>query len=227
MDQTYLIVGLGNPGSKYEKTYHNVGWMAVDALAAAYDININRSKFNGLYGQGWAGDNKLIFLKPTTYMNNSGEAVAAYARFFKLQPSQIAVIYDDIDLPSGTMRIREKGGPGTHNGMKSIVNLLGSRDFPRFRLGIGPLPGKMDLISYVLAKMTEADLAATERLFKDLKLALDYWIGRDIQFAMNRLNRRPGPVRPVGGKSGAGVQPDAKSGVDIKPSVASKGDGEN
>ena len=133
----FLIVGLGNPGKKYENNRHNIGFMAIDYLAERNDIRVDKLKFDSLYGEGRIAGEKLILLKPQTYMNNSGQAVQKVASYFKIKEENIMVIVDDIDIEPFTLRIRKKGGPGTHNGMKSIVSHLGSKNFPRIKLGVG------------------------------------------------------------------------------------------
>lgn len=138
-----LIVGLGNPGSEYERTRHNIGFMAIDRLAASWSISLGKEKrFYGLFGEGrlssrLASSGKIRLLKPTTYMNVSGQSVQACADWFKGNPENILVVYDDMDLPLGKLRLRPSGSAGGHNGMKSIISHLGTQNFPRLRLGIG------------------------------------------------------------------------------------------
>ncbi len=149
----WLIAGLGNPGDKYAYTWHNCGFLAAEMLADKCGIELNRSKFNGIYGKGRIEGQDAIIIKPTTFMNNSGECVAAIASYFKIEPSNIIIIYDDIDIAIGKIRVRPKGSAGTHNGMKSVIKLLGSQDFHRVRIGTGPVPEERDLISYVLSEI--------------------------------------------------------------------------
>src|SRR5690606_38026978 len=136
----WLLVGLGNPGTKYARTWHNCGFLALDYLAERYGIKVNKLRFKGVYGQGQIEGKKVYLLKPETYMNNSGESVRQAMDYLKIPPERVAVFYDDIDIDLGQMRIREKGGAGSHNGMKSLLQHMGSRDFPRYRIGIGPQP---------------------------------------------------------------------------------------
>lgn len=156
-----LIVGLGNPGAKYAATRHNVGWMALDAFARKHGVAVEKSGFHGVYGEmrwGSAAE-KVILLKPLTFMNLSGRAIAPAVNFYKIAPSDMLVVYDELDLPPGTLRIREKGSAGGHNGMKSTIQELGSQDFPRLRLGIGrPLPG-WEVADWVLAPFGPDDAA--------------------------------------------------------------------
>lgn len=139
-----LIVGLGNPGQRYASTRHNIGWMVVDALAAKHGFSLDKRGFEGLYGEMRLPglDDKVIILKPLTYMNLSGRSAGAAMRFFKVDPADMLVIFDDLDLPPGKLRLREAGGSGGHRGMKSIIEQIGSEAFPRLKIGIGrPAPG--------------------------------------------------------------------------------------
>ncbi|MGI6077260.1 MAG: aminoacyl-tRNA hydrolase [Fastidiosipilaceae bacterium] len=189
-ESRYLVVGLGNPGLKYEQTFHNCGWLGIDALTEATGIRLNRQKFQGIYGSGeWQGK-RLYLLKPLTFMNLSGDCVRPIADYFKIPTSNIAVLYDDIDIELGRLRIREKGGSGTHNGMKSVIARLGDENFPRFRIGIGPKPKEWDMISYVLAKIPPDKQMALDDVMIDLVDGVKLWLKRDIQFAMNRINTR-------------------------------------
>lgn len=153
-----LIVGLGNPGTVYDGTYHNLGFMAVTRLADEKGIVLDKAKFNGLYGQGIIKDEKVILLKPLTYMNLSGQAVKAFADYYKILPEDIIVFCDDIDIAKGTTRYREKGSAGTHNGLKNIIYCLGSQDFKRIRIGAGN-DKTMDLKDYVLSKIDDDSMA--------------------------------------------------------------------
>ena len=133
----YLIVGLGNPGTKYAHTRHNVGFDVLDALSKKLGVSISRERDNALTGECFVGGQKVILALPQTYMNLSGEAVLPLANYYKIPPENLLVVYDDIDLAQGTIRIRKNGSAGTHNGMRSIVGLLGYEDFPRLRVGVG------------------------------------------------------------------------------------------
>lgn len=149
----WLIAGLGNPGPKYERTWHNAGFMCLNVLSQKYGISVNKIKFKGLYGQGILSGQKVILLKPTTFMNNSGESIAEAASFFKIPPSKTILIYDDIDIECGNIRIRPGGSGGTHNGMRSVITHMNTTGFPRIRIGIGPLPENRDIIGYVLSEI--------------------------------------------------------------------------
>lgn len=148
----WLIVGLGNPGRQYEKTRHNTGFRAMDRLATKLGVRLDRAKFSGLMGQGTYMGQKLVLLKPQTYMNLSGQAVREAARFYKLPPERIVVLFDDISLSPGRLRVRGNGSAGGHNGIKSIIGELGSQDFPRVKIGVGAKPHPdYDLADWVLS----------------------------------------------------------------------------
>jgi len=151
MADTWLIAGLGNPGDKYAYTWHNCGFLAVDLLAERYGIRVDRTQFHSLFGKGKIDGHDVFIMKPKTFMNNSGEAIGPFASYYKIDPSHVIVVYDDIDIAAGTIRVRAKGSAGTHNGMKSVIAHLGTTEFPRVRIGTGPVPETTDLISFVLA----------------------------------------------------------------------------
>ncbi|XP_022038304.1 uncharacterized protein LOC110941011 isoform X3 [Helianthus annuus] len=154
----WLIVGLGNPGKLYNRTRHNVGFEMVDAIAEAEGISMSSVSFKAFFGKGCIGNTPLMLAKPQTFMNNSGESVGAIVSFYKIPPKQVLMIYDDLDLPFGKLRLLPKGGHGGHNGMKSVINhLKGTRDFPRLRIGIGRPPGKMEAASYVLRRFNKQE----------------------------------------------------------------------
>lgn len=153
----YLIAGLGNPGKDYENTRHNVGFKAIDALSSELGIDVNRAKFKGLFGMGRIDNKKVILLKPQTYMNLSGQSVREAAMYYDIPKENVMVIYDDFDIPLGSIRMRKSGGPGTHNGMKSVVNELGVKDFPRIRIGVGSADKNKDLTDYVVGKVPQEE----------------------------------------------------------------------
>ena len=153
-----LVVGLGNPGREYEKTRHNVGWMVLDRLSEKLGFSFDREKFKGLYGETRINDQKVIFLKPLTYMNRSGESVSQFVRFFKLKPSQVLLIYDDLDLPLGRVRFREKGSSAGHKGVQSVIEALGIQEFPRVKVGIGRPATKEEVVDYVLSPFKKEEL---------------------------------------------------------------------
>ena len=147
----FVIVGLGNPGKKYEKTRHNMGFLAIDKLAEKHDIKVNKLKHKALTGDGFIFGQKALLVKPQTYMNLSGEAVTQLVNWYKVAPEELLVVYDDVDLPFGRVRIRPKGSAGTHNGMRNILYLLGRDDFPRLRVGIGRPPEHWDMKDFVIS----------------------------------------------------------------------------
>ncbi len=186
----YIIVGLGNPGKKYEHTRHNMGFLALDLLAEKYGIKVDRLKFKALTGEGRIEGKKVLLVKPQTYMNLSGESVRDVMNFYKEPIENLIVIYDDIDIPEGTLRIRSKGSAGTHNGMRNIIYLLGDDGFPRIRVGIGG-ERRMDLINYVIGKVTESEADALwDALNKAAEAAADIVIN-DITHAMQEYNIKP------------------------------------
>ncbi len=151
-NEPFIIVGLGNPGPKYENTRHNLGFLTLDHLAEENGISVSRIKFKSLTGAGNIAGHKVVLVKPQTYMNLSGEAVREAVSFYKIPPEHLIVIYDDLDIPTGSIRIRRFGSAGTHNGMRSIVQHLGYENFPRIRVGIGAPGPNDDLISHVLGR---------------------------------------------------------------------------
>lgn len=153
----YLIVGLGNPESEYAHTRHNMGFDTINELAKNNNINITKTKFKALYETGIIQNEKVILLKPQTYMNLSGEAIKEARDFYNVKPEEIIVIYDDIDIEKGKIKLRKKGGPGSHNGMKSVVQELNTTDFIRIRVGIGQPEFKSDMINYVIGKVPEEE----------------------------------------------------------------------
>ena len=163
----YIIAGLGNPTREYEKTRHNVGFDTIDVLADKLNTSVDEKKFKGLYGRGIIAGEKVILLKPQTFMNLSGESVREAADFYKVDPEHIIVIYDDISLDVGQLRIRKKGSAGGHNGIKNIIAHLGTQEFPRIKVGVGDKPPRMDLADYVLSRFSKEDREKMEQAFKD------------------------------------------------------------
>lgn len=184
----YIIAGLGNPGSKYENTRHNMGFKAIDAMASEFGIDLNRAKFKGLIGEGRIGSEKVILLKPQTYMNLSGQSVREIMNFYKIPEENLIVIYDDFDLPIGSIRVRKSGGPGTHNGMKSVVQELGSRKFPRVRVGIGSSDGST--IQFVIGKVGKDEQQILNEAAEAAASAAADIIRIGIENAMNIHNTR-------------------------------------
>jgi len=185
----YIVVGLGNPGEKYKYTRHNTGFMVLDYFAAAHNISINRIKCKSVLGEGIIGKEKVVLAKPQTYMNLSGESVYELIHWYKEDISRLIVIYDDVDLPAGRIRIRPEGSSGTHNGMKSIIYLLNSDKFPRIRVGIGKQPDYMDLADYVLSRFSDEEIPVMEEAVKRAAAAVEEIVNNGIDSAMNRYNR--------------------------------------
>ena len=184
----YIIAGLGNPGKQYEHTRHNVGFDTLDKLAEKYHIPIDTQKHKAVCGSGYIEGQKVILVKPQTYMNLSGESLAEIYNFYKVDTSNIVVIYDDIDLDVGKIRIRKKGSGGTHNGMRSIVKCLGTTDFPRVRVGVSkPEPGR-DLANFVLSRFSKDEEVDLKDGFDKAVKAIDCIIREDIDLSMNKFN---------------------------------------
>ena len=186
-ENTYIIVGLGNPGKKYDNTRHNMGFMAVDYLAEEMKGSINKIKHQSLIAETRVGNKKVVLAKPQTFMNLSGNSVAALVKFYKIPIENLIVIYDDIDIGFKELRIREKGSAGTHNGMRSIVSSLGKTEFPRVRMGIGK-DDVIPLYEFVLSKFSKADLKSMEIFLKSAGEAAVEIIENDINKAMSRFN---------------------------------------
>jgi len=183
-----LIVGLGNPGREYERTRHNVGFVAIDYLAEQVGIKMSKIKFKGICGEGFIGSEKCILLKPQTFMNLSGESVRDAAEFYKIPPEDIIVIYDDVNLETGKVRIRPNGSAGGHNGMKSIIYLLNSDNFPRIRFGVGA--PQHDLADHVLGHFNEQDGINVTNAIKRIEDIISVMISKDISEAMSRFNNK-------------------------------------
>ena len=186
----YIIAGLGNPTREYEKTRHNVGFDTIDVLADKLNTSVDEKKFKGLYGRGIIAGEKVILLKPQTFMNLSGESVREAADFYKVDPEHIIVIYDDISLDVGQLRIRKKGSAGGHNGIKNIIAHLGGQVFPRIKVGVGEKPKGYDLADYVLGKFSKEDRVLMEEGY-DLACEASALIMQGaIDQAMNEYNQK-------------------------------------
>lgn len=184
----YLIVGLGNPGKEYEKTRHNVGFVAIDYLAHKLGINMSKLKFKAIYGDCNINGEKCVIMKPQTYMNLSGESVRDAAAFFKIPAENIIVVYDDVDLAPGKVRIRPSGSAGGHNGMKSIIYLLNSDNFPRVRFGVGA--AEHNLADHVLGHFNEEDGIKVTSAIKHIDEIISDIISKGTSEAMNRFNNK-------------------------------------
>ena len=184
----YLIVGLGNPEEEYSNTRHNMGFDVINKLSNKYQIQITKNKFKGLCGKGTIGNQEVILLKPQTYMNLSGESIQEAAKFYKIKPENTIIKYDDIDIEPGIIKLRKKGGPGTHNGMKSVISCLNTQEFPRVRVGIGKPQNNQDLISYVIGKIPQDDIQKLEEGKEKAKEAVEEILKNNIDIAMNKFN---------------------------------------
>ena len=184
----YLIVGLGNPENEYANTRHNMGFDTINKLAENNNIEVNKNKHRGLYGTGIIQNKKVILLKPQTYMNLSGESVKEAIDFYHINPEETIIIYDDIDTEKGNIRIRKKGGPGSHNGMKSVVENLQTTNFERIRVGIGQPEYKNDMINYVIGKIPEEEQKILQEGVKKATEAVEEILKSGIDIAMNKFN---------------------------------------
>lgn len=189
MNDFYVIVGLGNPGREYQQTRHNVGFVSIDELSFRHKIPLNKSKFNAVFGKGRINGCEVMLVQPQTYMNNSGQAVRDIMDFYKIDPAKIILIYDDVDLELGALRIRQNGSAGTHNGMKSVIYQMKTQEFPRIRVGVG---GKkhpnQDLADYVLGRFSKDELPVICDSVKAAASAAEEIVARGTVSAMNKFN---------------------------------------
>ena len=184
----YIIAGLGNPEKKYDGTRHNAGFEAADRLSERLGIRLSDRKFNAVCGTGQIGGGKVLLLKPLTYMNRSGESLRAAADYYKVDPSHIIILYDDINFPCGRLRVRPQGSAGGHNGIKSIIGMLGTEGFPRIRIGVGGLSEHEDLISHVLGHFSKTDKPLMEEAYEAAAQAAELIVTEGCEAAMNRFN---------------------------------------
>lgn len=184
----YLIAGLGNPGEKYVTTRHNCGFLALDYISQKHNIDVKTLKHKSLIGEGRIGTEKVILIKPQTFMNLSGEAVGAAASWYKIPPENIIIIYDDISLPVGTIRIRTKGSAGGHNGIKSVISHLNTDEFPRFKIGVGDKPTDSDLVDHVLGKIPKQQQELMFKTFEKVCEGVEEYIKNGYESAMNKYN---------------------------------------
>ncbi len=184
----YIIAGLGNPGGKYENTRHNVGFEVIDILADRMGICVDEKKHRALCGKGVLEGEKVVLVKPQTFMNLSGESVRSAADYYKVEADHIIVVFDDISLEPGQLRIRGKGSAGGHNGIKNIIAHLGTKEFPRVKVGIGEKPRGMDLADYVLSHFSKGEKEAMEEAYKEAAAAVAVMVGQGMDEAMNRFN---------------------------------------
>lgn len=191
----YIIVGLGNPTKEYEHTRHNVGFDAIDAIADKYGVLMGEKKHKAVIGKGYIAGQKVILAKPQTYMNLSGESVRALVDFYKIDEAcELIIIYDDISLPPGQLRIRKKGSAGGHNGIKNIIQHLGHDVFLRIKVGVGEKPSGWDLADYVLGHFSKEDEPFMKDAFRDVSDAVEVIVTEDADVAMNRYNGKKSDV---------------------------------
>lgn len=184
----YLIVGLGNPEPEYSKTRHNMGFDVINKIASKYEIELTRNKFNGIYGSGVIEEEKVILLKPQTFMNLSGQCVKPFIDFYKIPLENVLIIYDDMDVEIGNIKVRKQGGPGSHNGVKSVVHELAAEKFPRIRVGIGRPVDDYDAIDYVIGKVEDENYQKLELGIDKAVNAVVEYLKNGIDIAMNKLN---------------------------------------
>ncbi|MEI3186729.1 MAG: aminoacyl-tRNA hydrolase [Lachnospiraceae bacterium] len=187
----YIIAGLGNPTREYDKTRHNAGFSVIDVLADRHNIDVSEKKHKALCGKGMIEGEKVILVKPQTYMNLSGESIREVMDYYKLDPSEeLIVIYDDISINPGQLRIRLKGSAGGHNGIKNIIAQLGTQEFPRIKVGVGAKPPKMDLADYVLGHFSAEDQTVMNEAFKEASDAVEMMLREGADRAMNHYNAK-------------------------------------
>ena len=186
--EPFIIFGLGNPGREYERTRHNIGFIAVDKLSITWKIDLSRVRYKSLTGEGKFNGNKIILVKPLTFMNRSGNAVRSFMNFYKITPERMLVIHDDLDLPFGSLRLRSNGGSAGQRGMASIISAIGTDSFARLRLGIGRPPGRMDAADYVLQKFNNKDQEDLNFVMSAVVGAVETLIKEGIDKAMTQYN---------------------------------------
>ena len=184
----YLIVGLGNPEPEYANTRHNMGFDAINKIAKELNIELKKTRFNAILGEGFVDGKKVFLIKPQTFMNNSGESVEAFVSFYKIPMEKILVLYDDMDTEIGKIRVRAKGGAGSHNGMKSLIKELNSEEFARIRVGIGKPKTEFDRIDYVIGRVPKEEQAELQNGIEIAKDAAICWLKNGIDNTMNKYN---------------------------------------
>lgn len=184
----YLIIGLGNPEEEYSKTRHNMGFNAINKIAEKYEIEMKKTKFNGIYGSGNIEGEKVMLIKPQTYMNLSGKCVKEFLDFYKIEREKMIIIYDDMDVEPGKIKIRKQGSAGSHNGMKSIISEIQTQEFPRIRIGIGRPIHENDKINYVIGNIPEEEMEKLEEGIEKAKEATIDILAKGIDHAMNKFN---------------------------------------
>ena len=220
-----IIAGLGNPGSKYEGTRHNAGFDVIDALIDKYHIPSSGLDMKGMYGKGVICGQKVILLKPMTYMNLSGECIQPFVHYYKCDPeTELILVYDDIDLEPGNIRVRKKGSAGSHNGMKSVIGRLGTENFPRVRVGVGSKPAGWDLADFVLSRYGKEDRSKVDAAIGQAVEAIEMILQDDLDGAMNRFNRKPKKPKQKKTAEGAGGEGRIQAGDGQKADPAVGGE---
>jgi len=186
----FIIIGLGNPGKDYANTRHNIGFDTIDLLANRNNIKLNKIKFKSVYGEGNIGDNKVLLVKPQSYMNNSGITVREIYNFYKIPIEKIIIIVDDVDIEFSTVKIKKKGSAGSHNGLKSIIHLIQRDDFPRVKIGIGERRENQDLASFVLSRFSKEERQVVEVSILTAAESVEAIINHNIDYAMNKFNTK-------------------------------------
>ena len=184
----YLLAGLGNPGRSYRENRHNVGFMFIDFLAERWSLSLSKSKSKAIISTARVHEQDIILAKPQTYMNNVGQSIAALARFYKVEPARLLVVYDDLDLPTGQLRMRPFGGSGGHRGMRSIIERMGTSEFSRLRIGIGRPPGRMDPADYVLQDFSPDEKVSVEIALRQSEDCITRFLSEGIDAAMTFCN---------------------------------------
>lgn len=185
-----VIVGLGNPGKKYAQTRHNIGYRVVDFLADKINCSVSREDFHACIGYGRIGDEKVCLMKPTTFMNLSGKSVKSIMDYYNLTPQDFLIIFDDVELPLGSLRLRPQGSSGGHKGLQSIIDCCKANTFPRLRLGVGKPSQPIDLADYVLMPFDATEKAVVNKMIQDASLAVESWVLNGIEITMNHFNRK-------------------------------------
>jgi PTH1 family peptidyl-tRNA hydrolase len=186
---SFIVAGLGNPGKEYEDTRHNVGFLALDYIASSAGVKADRAKFHALVAEGKIGDKRVLFMKPQTYMNNSGTAISEAAAFYKIPAENVIILHDEISFEPGLFRIRRRGSAGGHNGLKSIISYIGE-EFPRIKIGVGKKPSpEYDLAAWVLGKLPKADSEKVAERYSDIKSSVELIVSGNIDGAMSKYSK--------------------------------------
>lgn len=186
----HLVVGLGNPGSKYENTRHNAGFIALDYIANQLNVNFNKAKFDALFSEAVIDGKRVLLIKPQTFMNLSGESVVQFMSFYKIPSENVIILFDDISLAPGNLRVKRSGSHGGHNGMRNIIQLAKTDNFPRIKIGIGAKPTDWDLADWVTSKFSDEDLKLLNKTVENSYAALKLMLNGEIEKAMNLANRK-------------------------------------